>query len=150
VGAGQGERVEQRCGQLPAGVPKLECDELAGALERFFGILIEHFAGNFPAWIAPVQAAVTPISEQQLDYGRHVGDALSRHGFRVVVDESNEKLGYKIRHWKTQKIPYILVVGKQESADGTVNVNERGSDEKRTVSIDAFAEELAAKVDARR
>jgi threonyl-tRNA synthetase len=71
-------------------------------------------------------------------------------GFRITVDESNEKLGYKIRHWKTQKVPYILVVGKTEAADGTVNVNERGSDAKRTVSIDAFAEELRDVVAARR
>ena len=76
--------------------------------------------------------------------------AAGRHaGFRVEVDESNEKLGYKIRHWKTQKVPYILVVGKQEAADGTVNVNQRGAEEKRTVSVDAFADELRACVTER-
>ncbi len=125
---------------------------LAGSLERFFGILIEHFAGNFPAWIAPVQAVVAPISEHQLEYARQVRGRLHKRGFRVEVDESNEKLGYKIRHWKTQKVPYILVVGKQEAADGTVNVNERGatgSDEKRTIPIDAFAAELQARVDSK-
>ena len=84
---------------------------LAGSLERFFGILIEHYGGNFPAWIAPVQAVVTPISEHQIEYARSVRDNLHARGFRVDVDESNEKLGYKIRHWKTQKVPYILVVG---------------------------------------
>ncbi len=123
---------------------------LAGSMERFFGVLIEHFAGNFPAWIAPVQAVVAPISEHQLDYAYEVRDALRARGFRVDADPSNEKLGYKIRHWKTQKVPYVLVVGKSELADRTVNINERGSDEKRTVSIDAFADELAAKVAARR
>jgi threonyl-tRNA synthetase len=122
---------------------------LAGSLERFFGILIEHFAGNFPSWIAPVQAVVAPISEHQIDYARSVRDKLTARGFRVDVDESNEKLGYKIRHWKTQKVPYILVVGKQEAADGTVNVNERGVDEKRTVPIDSFAAELQSKVDSK-
>ena len=117
---------------------------LAGSMERFFGILIEHFAGAFPAWLAPVQAVVTPISEHQVEYARAIAERLQGMGFRVEVDESNEKLGYKIRHWKTQKVPYILVVGKQEAADGTVNVNQRGTEEKRTVSVDAFAEELRA------
>jgi threonyl-tRNA synthetase len=123
---------------------------LAGSMERFFGVLIEHFAGAFPAWIAPVQTVVCPISEHQLDYAYGVRDELRARGFRVDADSSNEKLGYKIRHWKTQKVPYILVVGKAELADGTVNVNERGIEEKRTVSVDAFAQELAAKVASRR
>jgi len=122
---------------------------LAGSLERFFGILIEHYGGNFPAWIAPVQAVVTPISEHQIEYARSVRDNLHTRGFRVDVDESNEKLGYKIRHWKTQKVPYILVVGKQEAADGRINVNERGVEEKRTISVDAFAAELQSKVDSK-
>jgi threonyl-tRNA synthetase len=124
---------------------------LAGSMERFFGVLIEHFAGNFPAWIAPVQAVVTPISEHQLEYGRSVAERLRAEGFRVEVDESNEKLGYKIRHWKTQKVPYILVAGRTEAADGTVNVNARGSEEKRLpVPVDAFAEELREAVASRR
>ncbi len=122
---------------------------LAGSMERFFGVLIEHFAGNFPAWLAPAQAVVVPISEHQLDYAYEVRDRLRARGFRVDADSSNEKLGYKIRHWKTQKVPYILVTGKTELADGTVNVNERGIEEKRTVSVDAFADELAAKVAAK-
>jgi threonyl-tRNA synthetase len=119
-------------------------------MERFFGVLIEHFGGNFPAWLAPVQAVVVPISEHQTEYGITVRDALRRRGFRVELDESNEKLGYKIRHWKTQKVPYILVVGKVEAAEGTVNVNERGIEEKRTVPIDAFAHELDEAVGERR
>jgi threonyl-tRNA synthetase len=123
---------------------------LAGSMERFFGVLIEHFAGAFPAWIAPVQAVVAPISEHQLDYAYEVRDALRAKGFRVDADPSNEKLGYKIRHWKTQKLPYILVVGKTEAADGTVNVNERGSDEKRTATVDEFAAELAERVASKR
>ena len=122
---------------------------LAGSLERFFGILIEHYGGAFPAWLAPVQAVVTPISEHQLEYGQGVADTLRGRGLRVELDGSNEKLGYKIRHWKTQKVPYILVVGKQEAADGTVNVNERGSEDKRTVSVEEFAAELLAKVESK-
>jgi threonyl-tRNA synthetase len=123
---------------------------LAGSLERFFGIVIEHFGGAFPAWLAPVQAVVVPISEQQLEYAREAAARLSGMGFRIDVDESNEKLGYKIRHWKTQKVPYILVVGKQEAADGTVNVNERGIEAKRTLSVGSFAEELHATVEAKK
>jgi threonyl-tRNA synthetase len=122
---------------------------LAGSLERFFAIVIEHFGGAFPAWLAPVQAVLTPISEHQLEYAREVAAKLSAEGFRVDVDASNEKLGYKIRHWKTQKVPYILVVGKQEAADGTVNVNERGSEEKRTVPVATFIQELRATIEAR-
>ncbi len=122
---------------------------LAGSLERFFGILIEHYGGAFPAWLAPVQAVVAPISEHQLEYGKQVADTLKARGLRVELDASNEKLGYKIRHWKTQKVPYILVVGKQEAADGTVNVNERGIEEKRTVPAGEFAAELLAKVEAK-
>jgi threonyl-tRNA synthetase len=122
---------------------------LAGSMERFFGVLIEHYGGNFPAWLAPAQAVVVPISEHQLDYAYEVRDRLRARGFRVDADASNEKLGYKIRHWKTQKIPYILVAGKSELADGTVNINERGVEEKRTVTIDAFLDELSAKVAAK-
>ena len=122
---------------------------LAGSMERFFGILIEHYGGNFPAWLAPVQAVITPISEHQVEYAQQVRARLVERGFRIEVDESNEKLGYKIRHWKTQKVPYILVVGKQEAADGTVNVNERGIESKRTITIDEFAAELQAKVDSK-
>jgi len=122
---------------------------LAGSLERFFGIVVEHFGGAFPAWLAPVQAVVAPISEHQLDYARETAARLTGMGFRVEVDTSNEKLGYKIRHWKTQKVPYILVVGKQEAAEGTVNVNQRGIEAKRTVSIGSFAEELRATIEAK-
>jgi threonyl-tRNA synthetase len=123
---------------------------LAGSLERFFAIVIEHFGGAFPAWLAPVQAILTPISEHQLEYAGEVAAKLRAMGFRIGVDESNEKLGYKIRHWKTQKVPYILVVGKQEAADGTVNVNERGVEAKRTISTDDFAAELRAVVEEKR
>ncbi len=122
---------------------------LAGSLERFFAIVVEHFGGAFPAWLAPIQAVVVPISEHQAERARAVAETLRERGFRIELDESNEKLGYKIRHWKTQKVPYILVIGKQEAADGTVNVNARGSDAKRTIALDEFARELGACVEAR-
>jgi threonyl-tRNA synthetase len=124
---------------------------LAGSMERFMGVIIEHFGGNFPAWLAPVQAVVVPISEHQLDYAYRVRDRLRADGFRIEGDSSNEKLGYKIRHWKTQKIPYLLVVGKNELADGTLSINQRGVDTKREpMSVDGFSEELRAVIAQRR
>lgn len=120
---------------------------LAGSLERFFGVLVEHYGGAFPAWLAPVQAVVAPISEHQLDYATGVRDRLRAAGFRADVDASNEKLGYKIRHWKTQKVPYILVAGRSEVAAETIAPSERGNDEKRpAISVDAFIEELRDRV----
>lgn len=124
---------------------------LAGSMERFMGVLIEHFSGNFPAWLAPLQAVVVPISEHQLDYAYSIRDELREQGFRVDGDPSNEKLGYKIRHWKTQKVPYILVVGKNEAAAGTVSVNQRGVETKREpIPIAAFAQELRTAVTDKR
>jgi threonyl-tRNA synthetase len=122
---------------------------LAGSLERFFGILIEHYGGAFPAWLAPIQAVVTPISQEQAEYSGEVAARLEGAGFRVKLDETNEKLGYKIRHWKTQKVPYILVVGRQEMAERSVNVNQRGIDEKRTISLESFMEELRRVVETK-
>jgi len=120
---------------------------LAGSLERLFGVLIEHYGGAFPAWLAPVQAVVTPISEHQLEYATQVRDRLRAAGLRADVDASNEKLGYKIRHWKTRKVPYILVAGRSEVEAGTVAPNERGNDEKRpAISVEAFIEELQDRV----
>ena len=117
---------------------------LAGSMERFFGVLVEHFGGAFPAWLAPIQAVVVPIAEGQLEVATNVRDHLRARGFRVEVDTANEKLGYKIRHWKTQKTPYILVIGKNEAAEDSVSVNARGDESKRApISVDAFAEELA-------
>jgi threonyl-tRNA synthetase len=120
---------------------------LGGSLERLFGVLIEHYGGAFPAWLAPVQAVVVPISEHQLEYATGVRDRLRAAGFRAEVDVSNEKLGYKIRHWKTQKVPYILVAGRSEVEAGTVAPNERGNDEKRpAVAVEAFIDELHDRV----
>ena len=114
-------------------VPVMIHRALAGSLERLFGVLIEHYGGAFPAWLAPVQAVVAPISEHQLEYATSVRDRLRAAGFRAEVDTSNEKLGYKIRHWKTQKVPYILVAGRSEVEAGTIAPNERGNDAKRAL-----------------
>ena len=98
---------------------------LLGSIERFFGILIEHYAGAFPVWLAPVQAEICPVSEKVNDYARHVTETLKRHGLRVHLDDRNDKLPAKIRDAQLQKIPYMLVVGAKEAEAGTVSVRHR-------------------------
>jgi len=98
---------------------------LWGSVERFFGILIEHYAGAFPAWLAPVQAEVLPVSGKFLDYAKQVADALAAAGFRAHLDDRNEKLQAKIRDAQLQKVPYMLVVGGKEVEAGTVSVRHR-------------------------
>lgn len=96
-----------------------------GSIERFIGILIEHFAGAFPTWLAPVQVKVLPISDKHLEYGEKVYAALKDAGIRVEIDTRAEKIGYKIREAQMQKIPYMLVVGAKEEEEGKVSVRSR-------------------------
>jgi len=98
---------------------------LLGSVERFFGILIEHYAGAFPLWLAPVQVEICPVSEKVIDYAKHLHETLKNHGIRVHLDERNEKLPAKIRDAQLQKIPYMLVVGPKEAEAGTVSVRHR-------------------------
>jgi threonyl-tRNA synthetase len=93
-----------------------------GSLERFIGILIEHYAGEFPLWLAPVQAVVMPITDVQLPYAKEVLQELVASGIRAEIDDRNEKVGYKIRESETKKVPYMLVVGEKERLNGTVAV----------------------------
>jgi threonyl-tRNA synthetase len=112
-----------------------------GSFERFIAILIEHFAGAFPYWLAPVQMTVLPLSEKFVDYAAEVGAKLRVAGVRVEVDHSNEKLGAKIRVAQMKKIPYMLVVGEKEAAAGTVSVRKRGTGDQGSMEIDALIEE---------
>jgi threonyl-tRNA synthetase len=98
---------------------------LLGSVERFFGILIEHYAGAFPLWLAPVQVEICPVSEKVIDYAKHLHETLKNHGIRVHLDDRNEKLPAKIRDAQLQKIPYMLVVGPKEAEAGTVSVRHR-------------------------
>jgi len=98
---------------------------LLGSVERFFGILIEHYAGAFPLWLAPIQAEICPVSEKVQDYARHIYETLKNHAIRVHLDERNEKLPAKIRDAQMQKIPYMLIVGPKEAEAGTVSVRHR-------------------------
>jgi threonyl-tRNA synthetase len=95
-----------------------------GSLERFIGVLIEHFAGEFPLWLAPVQAAIVPIADQYFDYATEVYHQFKAAGIRAELDERNEKVGYKIRDWELKKVPFMLVVGEKEKASGTVSVRQ--------------------------
>jgi threonyl-tRNA synthetase len=109
-----------------------------GSFERFIAILIEHYTGAFPLWLAPVQAVVLPISDRHLDYGVAVRQRLRASGLRVDLDERQEKIGYKIREAQLQKIPYMLVVGDKEVADGTVSVRSRSGGDLGPNSVDEF------------
>ena len=111
---------------------------IVGSFERFIAILIEHYAGAFPLWLAPVQAIVLPIADRHLQYAAFVRDQLQAAGLRVDVDERQEKIGYKIREAQVHKIPYMLVVGDREVETSTVAVRERSGGDKGASSIDAF------------
>ena len=123
---------------------------LFGAVERFFGLLVEHYAGAFPAWLAPVQAQVLPVAAAHAGYAAEVAGALSSRGFRTEVSPAEEPLGKRVRNAKVAKVPYVLVVGDDDTANGTVGVNARGAKKpERDVPLEAFAARLAREVEAR-
>ncbi len=123
---------------------------LFGSIERFFAVLVEHYAGAFPAWLAPVQARVLPISEAHEAYATRIVDRLRAEGFRADLVEASEPLGGRIRKAKLEKLPYVLVVGNDDVEHGTVGVNARGSERpERDIPVDAFVDRLQAEVAAR-
>ena len=109
-----------------------------GSIERFIGILIEHYAGAFPAWLAPCQVRILPITDKHVAYAKALADKMFDLGLRVHLDDRNEKLGYKIREAQVQKVPYTLVVGDKEVEEGTVNVRRRGAGDIGAMAQDAF------------
>ena len=111
---------------------------LFGSVERFFGVLIEHYAGAFPMWLAPVQVGIVPISEKFLDYATSVKAKLAAAGLRVELDERNEKMNSKVRSFTLQKVPFILVVGEKEAANNTVSVRVRGAGDQGSQPLDTF------------
>jgi threonyl-tRNA synthetase len=119
---------------------------LFGSIERFFGVLVEHFAGAFPTWMAPLQVRVLPVSDVHDAYARRVVDRLHAGGYRVDVVEASDQLGKRIRAAKLEKIPYVLVVGDDDVRDGTVGVNPRGGDVERGVTVDDFEARLAGDI----
>ena len=111
---------------------------LYGSIERFFGILIEHYAGAFPVWLAPVQAIVLPITDRQTEYARSVQKQLDAAGIRVTVDDRSEKVNLKIREAQLQKIPYMLVVGDREEQNGPVAVRNRKHGDQGAKPVEDF------------
>ena len=121
---------------------------LFGSIERFMGVLIEHFAGAFPAWLAPVQARILPVATAHEAYAQTTAGALRAAGFRVDVVEANDQLGKRIRSAKLDKLPYVLVVGDDDVANNTLGVNPRGGEVERNVPVDDFVARLGEDVDA--
>jgi threonyl-tRNA synthetase len=119
---------------------------LLGSIERFFAVLVEHYVGAFPLWLSPVQVMVIPIADRHVCYASEVADKLRRNGFRVEIDDRNEKTGYKIREAQLQKIPYMLIVGDREKEAGAVSVRSRSEGDKGSMSLEEFAESLFAEI----
>jgi threonyl-tRNA synthetase len=115
---------------------------LFGSIERFFGVLIEHYAGAFPVWLSPVQAVMIPIAERHVDYANKVADQLKAIGVRVEVDARNEKMNAKIREHAMQKVPFLLVVGDKEAEAGKVNVRIRGKEKTEDMPAAEFVEKI--------
>ena len=121
-----------------------------GTHERFIGFLIEHFAGNFPLWLTPQQVAVLPIGDTYQEYSKKVVQSLQKYDIRALIDERGEKIGKKIRDAEIRKIPFMLIVGEKEMAEGKVSVRKHGTGDLGSFTVDAFAEmvrnEIAEKI----
>ena len=120
-----------------------------GSIERFIGILIEHFAGAFPTWLAPVQVKVLPISEKHTEYAKKVMDGLNEAGIRAELDSQDEKIGYKIRMAQMQKIPYMLVAGQKEAEEGLVSVRSRFAGDEGQKPLEDFIREIGEEIRTR-
>ena len=118
-----------------------------GSIERFIGILTEHFAGKFPTWLAPVQVKVLPVSDKSMDYAREIANALKAQKVRCELDDRNEKIGYKIREARQiDRVPYMLIIGEKEIESRTVSVRERATDQTTNMTLEAFAEKLGREI----
>ena len=122
---------------------------LLGSIERFIGVITEHFAGAFPTWLSPVQVKLLPVTDRAAEYAKEIAGKLDAQGFRVEVDGRNEKIGKKIREAQLDKIPYMLVVGDRDMENGTVSVRHRTGEDLGAMSLDAFAAMLQSEVDSR-
>jgi threonyl-tRNA synthetase len=120
---------------------------LYGSVERFFGILIEHYDGAFPVWLAPVQVTVLPITDRQNEYAREVRRRLVNAGVRTEVDDRSEKVNLKIREAQLQKVPYMLVVGDREAQAGQVSVRHRKHADQGVQTLDAFLEMIGEEIE---
>ena len=111
-----------------------------GSIERFIGILIEHYEGAFPSWLAPIQAVIINITQKQEEFAKKVEKKLKKQGLRVISDLRNEKIGYKIREHSMQRYPYILVVGDREVENNQISVRQRGGQDLGSMSLEALIE----------
>jgi threonyl-tRNA synthetase len=119
---------------------------LLGSIERFFGILIEHFAGDFPTWLASVQVGVIPVSQNFFDYADSVNEKLLAAGMRSQSDKRNEKIGYKIRDWETQKVPYMIIVGEKEQNSGNISVRQHKKGDLGAFTLSDFIDKLTTEI----
>jgi threonyl-tRNA synthetase len=130
-------------------VPVMLHRAMFGSLERFTGILIEHHAGKFPTWLAPVQAVIMNITDHQSEYVKKVTETLKNQGFRVESDLRNEKVGFKIREHTLQRVPYLLVAGDREAGSNSLAVRTRSGKDLGAMSVDVIASKLAQEVASR-
>ncbi len=117
-----------------------------GSIERFVGILIEHFAGKFPTWLAPVQVKVLPISNKFNEYSESIKKKLSENGIRVEMDYRDEKIGYKIREARNERIPYIIVVGEKEEKEDTISLRSRKNGDEGTFKLESLIERISNEI----
>ena len=120
---------------------------ILGSSDRFISFLIEETKGAFPLWLSPTQVKILPIADAQLDYAKQIEEKLHKAGIRVVVDDRNEKVGYKIREAQLEKVPYMLVVGNKEVEENTVAVRSRGNAENETINVDEFVAKIKEEVE---
>jgi threonyl-tRNA synthetase len=119
---------------------------LLGSIERFFGVLLEHFAGDFPTWLAPVQVAVIPVSQHFFEYAEKVTQELKENNMRVELDKRNEKIGYKIRDWETQKVPYMLILGEKEQSAENISVRKHKVGDTGTLALNDFIDNITVEI----
>ncbi len=117
-----------------------------GSMERFIGILIEHYAGEFPLWLAPVQVAVIPISEHYINYSKKIYDEIKANGIRAEFDDRNEKVGFKIRDWETKKVKYMLILGEKEQSAGNISVRQHRKGDLGTLGLKNFIDNIVAEI----
>ena len=123
---------------------------ILGSFERFIGIIIEHFAGNFPTWLAPVQVKVIPVSEKSLDYAKKISEKLADSKIRVELDESDERIGYKIRNAQLEKVPYMMILGENEANAKTVSIRKRNGEEIKDLSLADACKMIKADIDEKK
>jgi threonyl-tRNA synthetase len=119
---------------------------LLGSIERFFGVLIEHFGGDFPVWLAPVQVAVIPVSQNFIEYAKKILSELNSANIRASLDERNEKIGYKIRDWETNKVPYMIILGEKEQNAGIISVRKHKAGDQGTLPISKFIAKISDEI----